>query len=135
MPNEFKCPFCPKTADKSWKIVNHIRQSRSGEHGPMGQLPPGFNPESLYNTQPNTDLDVKPPTPENDKLQKTTNSNVELINPPKTKIIEIKVCPDCGTPKADWININQLDEATEEEKRVYDYCCPNCKELIRLPHE
>ena len=130
MPNEFKCPFCKKTASKKWIIVNHIRQSRSGDHGPMGELPEGFNPETLENVKPTSNPDVEPSTP--DKV-KPDISHVEVINPPDKKKVDILVCPDCGTPKTEWININQVDDATEEEKRVYDYCCPNCKELIKLP--
>lgn len=128
MPNDFKCPFCKKTSDKKWIIVNHIRQSRSGEHGPMGELPEGFNPQTLENVKP----DIQPSTPDEVKHENNVNTTVELINPPKKKKINILVCPECETPKSEWININQVDEATAEERQVYDYCCPNCKELIRL---
>lgn len=127
--NEFKCPCegCNKSYDKKWKLINHIRQSRSGTHGEMGKLPPGFNPDSLTIGEPETSENVKPEV----EPSENQNMNVEIIKPPKKKPIETLTCPDCGSPKADWIRIEET-RATEEQKRIYQYVCGNCHELIRV---
>jgi len=54
----------------------------------------------------------------------------EGITPVITKVRKLESCPECGTPRSEWININQVDDATEEEKQMYDYVCLKCKELI-----
>ena len=137
-----KCPFCDKTFSKQWRVINHIRQCRGRGHGPMGDLPEGFNPNTYTydkqgvkaatdplhtNTQPQTQPEPQPQTKEG-----STDFKVEVINPPIKSTTEILLCPDCNTPKTEWLNINQVDEATADEKRAYDYMCPNCGELIKI---
>lgn len=129
----YKCPFCDKEFTTKWRVTNHIRQSRTEYHGKMGELPEGFNPKDYTYNKIGSKI-RNPNISEPEKIEKVDpeNMKVELINPPIKSATEILLCPDCNTPKTEWININQVDEATAEEKRVYDYMCPKCKELIRL---
>lgn len=130
---EFKCPFCGKSFSDRWRVVNHVRQSRTGDHGPMGSLPDGFDPQTLNfdgSTVPGVQ-DNKTEDPDT-KIIDPDLSNVTIINPPVKSKTEILLCPDCNAPKTDWININQVDDASADEKRAYDYMCPECKELIKL---
>ena len=126
----YKCPFCDKKFTARWRVTNHIRQSRMIDHGAMGEMPEGFNPKNYHYDMEGTTItkkveNIEEPEPQN-------NMNVEIINPPIKSKTEILLCPDCNTPKTEWININQCDEATADEKRAYDYICPKCKELIKL---
>ena len=129
----YKCPFCDKSFAREWRLTNHIRQSRSGEHGPMGEMPEGFDPDTYQLAKKSlmpikkTEMDQK-----NKTLKKNNKMKVELINPPIKSTTDILLCPDCNTPKTDWIAIRYVDEATADEKRAYDYMCPKCKELIKL---
>ena len=71
--------------------------------------------------------------PDNIEYEAETTQN-EVINPMITKVRKLESCPDCDTPKADWIQLDQLDEddppLTEEELQKYDYICPKCRELL-----
>lgn len=131
---KYKCPYCPKEFAIPWKLVNHVRQS-GGNHGPRYSLPKGFDPKELKPFDSNVSTEglanVSKPFDSNVSM-KPIDSNVEVIEPPEKKIVENKVCPDCGSPKEDWININQFPNATEEERQEYDYVCPSCEELIKV---
>ena len=128
----FKCPYCDKRFNKDWKVVNHIRQSRSGDHGQMGSLPEGFNKKVLSWGTDEVDTESVPEVKTEDENTDSDNYKVTVINPPKVTQKSILLCPDCNTPKTEWININQIEDASDDEKRSYDYYCPNCKELIKI---
>lgn len=130
----YQCPFCDKSFSREWRLTNHIRQSRTGEHGPMGDMPKGFDPDTYLLKKPgliSSEKEIKPPN-QSEPENMPGKMNVEVINPPIKSKTDILLCPDCNTPKTEWIAIRYVDEATAEEKRVYDYMCPSCKELIRL---
>ncbi len=48
--------------------------------------------------------------------------------------VEVKSCPECGSPKQDWMTIEQAFkdgyDIPEEYDQFYDYVCPKCKILI-----
>ncbi len=72
---------------------------------------------------------------EPDKIEyKAETTPNESITPVITKVRKLESCPECGTPKSEWIQLDQLDaddpQPTEEEMLNYDYICPKCYELI-----
>jgi rubredoxin len=71
--------------------------------------------------------------PDNIDYETETTPNEGII-PMVTKVRKLESCPECGTPKSDWVRLDELDEddpqPTREELLKYDCICPKCHELI-----
>lgn len=125
-----KCPYCDREFDTPWQMVNHVRIS-AGPHGKKYRMPEDF--KLNVSTGENKPLD-KPLEP---NVSNDSNvSNVQGIDPPEKPVVTNQLCPDCETPKADWIAVSQAEEhdinLSAEERKEYDYICPKCMELMRV---
>ncbi|MBA7496673.1 hypothetical protein ES702_07282 [subsurface metagenome] len=141
---EFLCPYC--NDGKDWKmkhlLVNHIRQS-SGDHGEkyhfpadykerMGEVTGEENTHSEEGEQ-SPDPHIEKPT---EKPNIPTETKITKVDPPEIPVVKDHKCPDCGTPKTDWINTKEAFKheinLSYDEIAEFDYVCPECYELIKV---
>ena len=149
MTEEYKCPYCDKSFKMKHLLVNHVRQSSSGDHGKKYTLPNDFKekikieqnkPQKQQLEQDLNQNDVpaeslqqeeKPKVEQNKPIQ-----NITHVDPPEIPITKTLKCPDCGLDKSEWINVKEAYKydlnLSKEEIAEYDYVCPNCYELIKV---
>jgi len=141
MNETFKCPYCEKEYPMKHLLVNHIRQS-SGDHGAKYHFPDDYKErmgnyleEKSSGGEDQSPAENPPESPPNDP-ETSTETKITKVDPPETPITKDYKCPDCGTPKADWIATREAYKheinLNYEEISEFDYVCPKCYELIKV---
>jgi rubredoxin len=142
MPEKFKCPYCGNEYPMKHLLVNHIRQS-SGDHGAKYHFPDDYkermgmenNEEIPSGGEDQSPANISPESPPNDP-ETSTETKITKVDPPETPVTKDHKCPDCGTPKADWIATREAYKheinLNYEEIAEFDYVCPKCYELIKV---
>lgn len=142
MSDKYKCPYCGNEYPMKHLLVNHIRQS-SGDHGEKYHFPDDYKErmgvEKIEETQ-SGEGEVKthdpPADPETEKPNIPTEKKIIKVDPPEIPVIKDHKCPDCGTPKSEWINTREAHKheinLSYDEISEFDYVCPKCYELIKV---
>ena len=142
MSDKYECPYCGNEYPMKHLLVNHIRQS-SGEHGAKYKFPDdykermGIEPkgEGINNSGGDP---ASPPAndPAEEKPNIPTETKVVKVDPPEIQVIKDHKCPDCGTPKTEWIATREAHKheinLSYDEISEFDYVCPKCYELIKV---